>query len=134
MDIFRGWGVEIRLTRPADFLVVMETLTRMGVPHVSEKILYQACHILHKQGRYAIIHFQELNAMDGYPNRIESEDILRRNKIVDLLAEWELVTLVNHDKIHDQVTINQIKILNFKEKAEWTLAPQYKFLERKGAS
>lgn len=133
-DIFRGWGVEIKLAKPSDFLVVKETLTRMGVPDVSDKILYQTCHILHKQGRYAIIHYRELNSMDGRGDRMESEDILRRNKIVALLAEWELVTILDSACIHEQIDINQMKILHFKEKSEWTLVPRYKFLEKKVAS
>lgn len=134
MDIFRGWGVEIRLAKPADFLVVKETLTRIGVPNVDKKTLYQSCHILHKQGRYAIIHFLELNAMDGRSNRMEEEDYARRNKIVALLAEWDLVTVLDPDSILDQVAINQMKILNFKEKAEWTLIPNYKFFDKKGSA
>jgi hypothetical protein len=129
MDIFRGYGVEITLAKPADFLVVMETLTRMGIPH--DKVLYQSCHILHKQGRYAIIHYRELNAMDGRSDKMESEDIARRNKIVALLAEWELVRIVNPQMIEEQIAINQMKILNFKEKSEWTLIPKYKFLEKR---
>lgn len=132
MDIFRGFGVEVRLAKRADFLVVKETLTRIGVPHVHDKILYQSCHILHKQGRYAIIHFMELNAMDGHPNRMEDDDYARRNKIVNLLAEWELVTVEVPSQIQElQLAINQMKILNYKEKSEWTLVPKYKFTEKK---
>lgn len=135
MDIFRGYGVEIKLAKPADFLVVKETLTRMGVPHVHDKTLYQSCYILHKQGRYVIIHFMELNALDGHTNRMEEEDFGRRNKIVDLLVEWELVTVLDPQRIQEpQIAINQMKILNFKEKAEWTLVPKYKFLEKKKVS
>jgi hypothetical protein len=130
-DIFRGFGVEIKLAKPADFLVVKETLTRMGVPHIEDKILYQSCYILHKQGRYAIIHFHELNAMDGRGDHMEQEDIASRNKIVALLAEWDLVVVLAPEKIEDQIAINQMKILNFKEKGEWVLVPKYKFLERK---
>lgn len=131
MGIFRGFGVEITLAKPVDFLVVKETLTRMGVPHLHEKKLYQSCHILHKQGRYVIIHFQELNAMDGMRVTIEYEDIARRNKIASLLAEWELVKIVDPFKIEDQAPINQMKILNFKEKSEWVLEPLYRFFEKK---
>jgi hypothetical protein len=131
MDIFRGYGVEIRLAKPADFLVVKETLTRMGISHEADKVLYQSCHILHKQGRYAIIHFMELNAMDGHVLRMEPEDYARRNKIISLLMEWELVEVLDPLQIEEQVAINQLKILNFKEKSEWTLIPKYKFTEKK---
>lgn len=133
-DIFRGYGVEITLAKPADFLVVKETLTRIGIPHAEDKILFQSCHILHKQGRYAIIHFRELNAMDGRTDRMEADDYFRRNKIVALLVEWELVTVLDPDSITEQIAINQMKILNFKEKTDWTLVPKYKFLERKVVS
>lgn len=135
MDIFRGHGIEIKLAKPADFLVVKETLTRIGEPHSHDKVLFQSCYILHKQGRYVIIHYKELFALDGYQNRMEDEDYGRRNKIVVLLAEWELVTVLDKNKIEEpQVAINQMKILNFKEKAEWTLVPKYKFLEKKVVS
>ena len=131
MSIFRGYGVEITLAKPADFLVVKETLTRMGVANEGAKELYQACHILHKQGRYAIIHYLELNALDGHPLRMEQEDYERRNKIVNLLAEWDLVKVVEPATIEQQLPINQMKILNFKEKSSWKLVPKYKFTERK---
>jgi len=130
-DIFRGYGVEITLEKRSDFLVVKETLTRMGIPNVNEKKLYQSCHILHKQGRYVIIHFKELNAMDGKNVDFTEEDEARRNKIVALLAEWKLLKIVNPEKIEKQIPINQLKILNFKEKDEWTLKPLYKFMEKK---
>lgn len=131
MDIFKGYGVEITLTKPADFLVVKETLTRIGVPQDSEKILNQSCHILHKQGRYVIIHYKELNALDGRDSDITPEDILRRNKIVALLMEWELVKVIDPAIITEQLPINQLKILNFKEKNEWKLVPKYLFWQKK---
>jgi hypothetical protein len=131
MDIFRGYGVEITLAKPADFLVVKETLTRIGVPQDSERILHQSCHILHKQGRYVIIHYKELNALDGRENDIQPEDILRRNKIVALLVEWELVKVIDPAAITEQLPINQMKILNFKEKNDWKLTPKYLFWQRK---
>lgn len=130
MDIFRGFGVEITLAKPSDFLVVKETLTRMGVPHLNDKKLFQSCHILHKQGRYVIIHHRELNAMDGKSVTIREDDIQRRNKIVSLLVEWALVKVVKPEQIENQIPISQMKILSFKEKNEWTLEPRYTFFER----
>lgn len=130
MDIFRGFGVEITLAKPSDFLVVKETLTRMGVPHVEDKKLFQSCHILHKQGRYVIIHHRELNAMDGKNVAVREDDIARRNKIVALLVEWALVNVVHPHLIEEQIPISQMKILSFKEKHEWTLEPRYRFFER----
>lgn len=130
MDIFRGWGVEIVLNKRADFLVVKETLTRIGIAQQDKK-LWQCCHILHKQGRYAIIHFLELNAMDGRYVTVELADIALRNKTVALLEEWGLVKVLDPQKIVEQIPINQMKILNYKEKAEWSLEPRYHFLQRK---
>lgn len=129
MDIFRGFGIEIALAKPTDFLVVKETLTRIGIPHDFK--LYQSCHILHKQARYVIIHHRELNTMDGRLTIMGEDDIPRRNKIVALLEEWELVKVLDPDKIVEQIPINQIKILSFKEKSEWSLEPQYHFLEKR---
>lgn len=130
-NLFRGFGVEISLEKRSDFLVVKETLTRMGVPDAKNKVLWQSCHILHKQNRYVIIHFRELNALDGKVVTIEEDDIGRRNKIVALLAEWNLVKVLEPEKIEDQIPINQMKILSFKEKSEWTLEARYKFFEKR---
>ena len=131
MDLFKGYGVEIKLNKSSDFLVVKETLTRMGVPNVNDKKLFQSCHILHKQGRYVIIHYKELYAFDGKSIEVSEEDILRRNRIVSLLAEWNLIKILHPDMIANQIPINQLKILNFKEKHEWSLEPKYRFLEKK---
>lgn len=125
-DIFRGYGVEIRLKKPDDFLKVRETLTRIGVASKRDKVLYQSCHILHKQGRYVILHFKELFGLDGKPTNLTEEDVSRRNTITNLLWEWDLIELIDPEKTKDPVSpMNQIKILPFKEKAEWSLVPKY---------
>jgi hypothetical protein len=126
MDIFNGLGVEVTLNEPDDFLKVRETLSRIGIPSKKENILYQSCHILHKQGRYAIIHFKELFLLDGKKSDFSDEDKARRNTIANLLHEWELVNLVDEDKSSDPVTpISQIKIILHKEKGEWSLVTKY---------
>lgn len=125
-DIFKGVGIEISLPTPDSFLKVKETLTRIGISSRKEKKLYQTCHILHKQGRYAILHFKELFILDGKKNTFTEEDLARRNTIVNLLEEWELVSITNADKTEGLVApINQIKILSHKEKSDWTLEAKY---------
>jgi len=125
-DIFKGVGIEISLPTPDSFLKIKETLTRIGISSRKEKKLYQTCHILHKQGRYAILHFKELFILDGKKNTFTEEDLARRNTIVNLLEEWELVSIVNKDNIEGLVApINQIKILSHKEKSNWTLEAKY---------
>ena len=127
-----GVGVEVTLENEQDFLKVRETLTRMGVASKKTKTLYQSCHILHKQGEYAIVHFKELFALDGKQTNISSNDIARRNSIANLLDEWDLVKLVN-PWIEDEpmASLNQIKILPFSEKEEWTLSAKYNIGKRK---
>jgi|TARA_B110000908_G_scaffold121984_1_gene143068 hypothetical protein len=125
-DIFRGVGIEISLPTPDSFLKVKETLTRIGISSRKEKKLYQTCHILHKQGRYTILHFKELFILDGKKNTFTEEDLARRNTIVNLLEEWELISIVN--PMSDEAVsapINQIKILSHKEKSNWTLEAKY---------
>jgi hypothetical protein len=120
--------VEITLQKPDDFLKIKETLTRIGVSSRKEKKLYQSCHILHKRGKYYIVHFKELFALDGLPTNLSDNDIGRRNTIASLLEEWELCEIVNYDdKIENgpEVSINQIKIISHKEKDEWELCPKY---------
>ena len=117
--------VEIRLNQPDDFLKVRETLTRIGVASRGENKLYQSCHILHKQGRYFIVHFKELFLLDGKISDFSENDIQRRNRITRLLSDWGLVTVVTEEMIEDLAPINQIKILPFKEKKEWELIPKY---------
>lgn len=118
--------VEVKLTNDDDFLKVRETLTRIGVASRKDKILYQSCHILHKQGRYYIVHFKELFALDGKPSNFADEDRGRRNAIANLIAEWGLVTLLDPNKTKDPLTpLSQIKILPYKEKDEWELVAKY---------
>lgn len=125
-DIFKGVGIEVSLPTPDSFLKIKETLTRIGISSRKEKKLYQTCHILHKQGRYAILHFKELFILDGKKNTFTEEDLARRNTIVNLLNEWELLTITHEDAIGDTVApINQIKILSHKEKSNWTLEAKY---------
>ena len=114
--------VECTLKNPDDFLKVRETLTRIGVASRKDKILYQSCHILHKQGRYYIVHFKELFALDGKPTNFTDNDQARRNTIANLLSEWGLIALVNPESSSELVVpLNQLKILSFKEKDQWDL-------------
>lgn len=118
--------VEVRLRSPEDFLKVKETLSRIGLASKKENTLYQSCHILHKQGKYYIVHFKELFLLDGKQADFSESDIGRRNRIVGLLDEWELVEVVDQEKIKDPVApLNQIKIIPFKEKQNWNLVTKY---------
>ena len=117
--------VEIFLSEPDDFLKVRETLTRIGVASRKEKKLYQSCHILHKQGRYFIVHFKELFALDGKRANLTLNDIQRRNRIVKLISDWGLVTVASEDAIVDIAPLNQIKVLAYKDKSEWLLEQKY---------
>ena len=125
-DIFQDLGIEIELKEDDDFLKIKETLTRIGVSSRKENKLYQSCHILHKRGRYAIMHFKELFCLDGLESNITENDIGRRNTIVRLLEEWELITIFEGEEYEEpQVSLAQIKILPFKEKDDWELIPKY---------
>ena len=127
--------VEVTLTNPDDFLKVRETLTRIGVASKKEKTLYQSCHILHKQGRYYIVHFKELFALDGKPSNITESDVARRNTIIKLLKEWELVEIQDLALIENPVApISQIKVLPFKDKDEWILTAKYNIGKKKSLS
>lgn len=117
--------VEVILNEPDDFLKVRETLTRIGVASRKEKKLYQSCHILHKQGRYFITHFKELFALDGKHANLTVNDIQRRNRIVQLIADWGLVEVVDVSKVQDIAPLNQIKVLPHKEKGDWILETKY---------
>jgi len=117
--------VEVLLNEPDDFLKVRETLTRIGVASRKEKKIYQSCHILHKQGRYYLVHFKELFALDGKHANLTANDIQRRNRIVQLIADWGLITIVKPEKITDIAPLNQIKVLAYKEKGEWILETKY---------
>ena len=123
--------VEVLLNEPDDFLKVRETLTRIGVASRKEKKLYQSCHILHKQGRYFIVHFKELFALDGKHANLTSNDVQRRNRITQLLADWGLISVVKPDSVSDIAPLNQIKVLAFKEKDEWTLETKYNIGKKK---
>jgi len=118
--------VEVTLNEPDDFLKVRETLTRIGVASRKDKVLYQSCHILHKQGKYYIVHFKELFALDGKPSNISDNDIQRRNAIAKLLEEWGLITIMNPQLIGEEIApLHQIKIISFREKDDWQLVPKY---------
>ena len=117
--------VEIILNEPDDFLKVRETLTRIGVASRKEKKIYQSCHILHKQGRYFLVHFKELFALDGKHANLTQNDVQRRNRIAQLLTDWGLVSVVNLDKVKDIAPLNQIKVLSFKDKGDWVLETKY---------
>lgn len=125
-DIFRGVGVEVTLPTPDSFLKIKETLTRIGISSRKDKKLFQSCHILHKKGRYSILHFKELFILDGKHNTFTEEDHARRNTIVNLLEEWELVKIVDAEKTKDPIaSLNQIKIISYKEKDDWELTVKY---------
>ena len=127
--------VEVKLRNEDDFLKVRETLTRIGVASKKEKTLYQSCHILHKQGRYFIVHFKELFALDGKPSNMSESDIARRNTIANLLKEWELVDLQRSEQTENPVApISQIKVLPYKEKNEWELVAKYNIGKKKVVS
>jgi hypothetical protein len=118
--------VEVTLKEKDDFLKVRETLTRIGVASKKEKILYQSCHILHKQGKYYIVHFKELFSLDGKPTDFSENDIARRNTVTNLLSDWELLQIVDSEKTKDPtVSLSQVKIIPHKEKSEWQLIPKY---------
>lgn len=123
--------VQITLNEPDDFLKVRETLTRIGVASRKEKKLYQSCHILHKQGKYYIVHFKELFALDGKKANLTVNDVQRRNRIVQLLADWGLITINDADKILNIAPLNQIKVLAFKEKNDWELETKYNIGKRR---
>lgn len=120
-----SYMIEVFLSEPDDFLKVRETLTRIGVASRKEKKIYQSCHILHKQGRYFIVHFKELFALDGKHTTITLNDIQRRNRIIKLLADWGLIELSGDCDITDVAPLNQIKVLSYREKDNWILEPKY---------
>jgi len=123
--------VEVSLSEPDDFLKVRETLTRIGVASRKEKKLYQSCHILHKQGRYYIVHFKELFALDGKRANLTINDVQRRNRISQLLADWGLISILNVDQIADIAPLNQIKVLSYKDKGDWILETKYNIGRKK---
>jgi hypothetical protein len=124
--------LEIDLKEQDDFLKVRETLTRIGVSSRKEKVLYQSCHILHKQGRYYLVHFKELFLLDNKPSNLSENDVQRRNAIADLLEEWGLLKILNPAIMEDNIApIHQIKIISFKEKDEWELITKYNIGKKK---
>ena len=123
--------VEVSLRQPDDFLKVRETLTRIGVASRKEKKLFQSCHILHKKGKYYIVHFKELFALDGKHANITSNDVERRNRITKLLSDWGLIDIVQESKLGELAPLNQIKVISYKEKGEWNLESKYNIGKKK---
>jgi hypothetical protein len=123
--------VEVVLNEPDDFLKVRETLTRIGVASRKEKKIYQSCHILHKQGRYYIVHFKELFALDGKHANLTVNDVQRRNRIINLLSDWGLITITKPDSVTDVAPLNQIKVLSYKDKGDWILESKYNIGKKK---
>ena len=123
--------IEVALKEPDDFLKVRETLTRIGVASRKEKKIYQSCHILHKQGKYYIVHFKELFALDGKQTNLSINDVQRRNRIASLLSDWGLLSIISTDKIDTIAPLNQIKVLSFKEKGDWILESKYNIGKKK---
>ena len=123
--------VEVLLSEPDDFLKVRETLTRIGVASRKEKKLYQSCHILHKQGKYYIVHFKELFALDGKKANLSVNDVQRRNRIIQLLSDWGLITIKNSELVIDIAPLNQIKVISYKDKTNWILETKYNIGSKK---
>ena len=123
--------VEVVLNEPDDFLKVRETLTRIGVASRKEKKIYQSCHILHKQGKYYIVHFKELFALDGKHANLTVNDVQRRNRIINLLSDWGLITIIKPDSVTDVAPLNQIKVLSYKDKGDWVLESKYNIGKKK---
>ncbi len=117
--------LEVSLNEPDDFLKIRETLTRIGVASRKDQKLFQSCHILHKQGRYFIVHFKELFLLDGKPSNLIENDLERRNTIATLLSDWGLVTILNEEVAQDCAPLRQIKVIPYKEKSQWDLCPKY---------
>jgi hypothetical protein len=124
-NVFKGVGVQIKLFDEEDFMVVRETLSRIGVSPKGKNILYQSCHLVHKNGVYVIAHFKELFALDDLPANVSKEDIQRRNAIIKLLEEWELVEVLNKETIKDAMPISGLKIIKHSEKYNWELVPKF---------
>ncbi len=124
--------IEVKIGEEEDFLKIKETLTRIGVASRKEKKLYQSCHIFHKQGKYYIVHFKEMFAIDGKPSNFSEEDKGRRNKIIELLQDWELLRVIEPELIKEPLaSMSQIKIINHKEKNEWSLEAKYNMGRKK---
>lgn len=124
-DTFEGVGVRVTLKNKEQFLLIKETLTRIGVSPRDKKILYQSCHIIHKNGEYAIAHFKELFALDDLPTNVSQEDLLRRNAIVNLLQQWGFLTVLDTEKVKESMPLNGLKIIKFSEKEQWELVRKF---------
>lgn len=124
-DLFKGVGVHVTLTKKENYLVVKETLERIGVSPKNKKILYQSCHIVHKNDQYIIAHFKELFKLDNLPSEITEEDIKRRNAIIKLLEDWNLIKVTNASNIDNRMAINGLKILRYEERDDWDLIPKF---------
>ena len=123
--IFNNVGVHIKLFDEEDFMVVRETLSRIGVSPKGKNVLYQSCHLIHKNGMYIVAHFKELFALDGLPSNVSEEDIKRRNAIIQLLEEWELLEIIDKEKTADKMPINGLKIIKYGERDNWELIPKF---------
>ena len=123
--------LEVTLKQPDDFLKIRETLSRIGVASRKDKTLFQSCHILHKQGKYYIVHFKELFALDGKRANLSENDVQRRNRIIKLLSDWGLVEIVKIDEVKDAAPLSQIKVIAYKEKHDWTLESKYNIGKKK---
>lgn len=130
-DLFRGFGIEVHLVESVDFLKVRETLTRIGDADEEQHQLSQICYILHKKGRYRILHYKELMVMDGHAGEVDYEDVLKRNKVADLLDEWGLLELNDETDVGEVASMADIKVLAFKDKSGWTLNSPYQIGKRK---
>ncbi len=126
-DVFKGYGVEVELANPDDFLILRETLTRIGIPSSTEKRLTQSCHLLHKRGRYSIMHFKEMFGIDGKKTSLEDDDLQRRNTVAHLLQDWGLCKIISPEKSSARLELSKIKIVPFEEKRNWQLVPKYHF-------
>jgi hypothetical protein len=124
-DLFKGVGVPILLKKKENYLVVKETLERIGVSPKNKKVLYQSCHILHKNDKYIIAHFKELFKLDNLKSDVSEEDLLRRNAVINLLKDWDLIEVPDQSKIKDKMSINGIKILRYEERDDWDLIPKF---------
>lgn len=123
--IFNNIGVHIKLLDPEDFMIVRETLSRIGVSPKNKKVLYQSCHLIHKNEIYIIAHFKELFALDGLPSNVSEDDLKRRNAVINLLKDWDLIEVVDESKIQNKMPINGLKIIKYDEKDDWELIPKF---------
>jgi hypothetical protein len=123
--IFNKVGIHIKLYDPEDFMVIKETLSRIGVSPKGKKVLYQSCHLIHKNDIYIVAHFKELFSLDGLPSNTSEEDIKRRNTIVKLLEDWDLLEVIDKEKIKNNLPINALKIIKYEEKDNWDLIPKF---------